>query len=196
MRVLSLFLGTQLWMALPAWAEGISYRYFEAGYANTDIGVADGDGGYIGASWLFNEHWILFGRYGESDLSANSGPAEADYQFIRAGFGYRSLFLQQPNTEWYGLISYNRIDLTVFEDEPESGEDFELGLNYRWRPQLVLNVAARYFYSNIDATDLLAGEAGFVVGADYEFSNSLGLNLAYEDIDRFGEWRLALRKYW
>lgn len=183
-------------MFVPAQAQDFSYRYGEAGYVKTDITLADGGGGLLAGSWLFSEHWLVFGSYSENSLRGGSKPSKADFEYLRGGFGYRARLPALINTDWYALLSYNRIDLTEFEDEPESGEDFELGLRHQWRPNIEVNAAARYYYSNIECIDLLAGEAGFKLGGLWRVTDKRGLSFSYEDIDRFSEWRIALRQEW
>ncbi len=177
-------------------AANLSYRYFEAGYSHTDISLADGNGGYILGRWQLGEHWFVLGQYSENNLRSNQAPSKADFEYVRAGLGYRAAMPGWYRTDWYALISYNEIDLTEFEDESESGEDFELGLKYRWRPGLVVTAAARYFNSNIECIDLLAGEAGYKLGANWNFTRKTGVAISYENIHRFSEWRIGLRKHW
>lgn len=179
-------------------AQAFSYKYLEATYLETDISVADGDGGAIGGSWLFSDHWIVFGRYSESSVegSLNGVQETADFEYIRFGVGYRASLPGLAKTDWYGLISYNEIDLTKFEDETESGEDFELGIKHALAPTLEVELAARYFYSNIECIDLLAGEAGWRTGAVWWMTEGIGFSFGYEDIDNFNELTIGLRGSW
>lgn len=185
-----------LLLAMPAQARDLSYRYAEAGYVDTDITLADGGGGLLAGMWLFNNHWIVFGSLSENNLRSNNVPSRADFSYLRAGVGYRARLTGLINTDWYVLASYNEIDLTEFEDETESGEDFELGIRRQVLPRLEWNLAARYFNSNIECIDLLAGEAGFKFGLLWNVTDKSGLSFSYEDISRFSEWRIALRKEW
>ena len=177
----------------PAQAANISYRYFDAGYSHTDIGPADGNGGYIVGSWRFDDHWFVLGHYSENNLRSSDAPSRADFEAIRGGVGYRDAVPGWLRTDWYALATYNEINLSEFEDESESGEDFEFGIRHRWRPQIIVEVAARYFNSDID---LLAGKTGVKFGAQWEITRLIGVSFGYEDIDRFSEWRIGLRKYW
>lgn len=178
-------------------AETGSYRYIESSYLLTDIAVADGDGGSVSGSGLIRQHWILFGHYAESTLSGdlNGVEVDAELEFLRAGFGYRLELPGWDRTDGYFLVSYNEIDLTEFEDETESGEDFELGINHALRNNLELNVAARYFNSNIECIDLLAGDSGLKTQLLWRFLPRIGFSVSYEDIGNFNEWRIGIRGY-
>ncbi len=174
--------------ALPA-------SWLELAYAETDIELADGDGYLLSGRWLFGEHWFAAGRYGESDLDIArprpGRPRQADWEYLRIGLGYRAAL--NPQWEWFGLLSYDRVDLSVIEDEAETGENFETGVSYSLNDSLNLGGSIEYEQNNTEQeTDLFDGDFGFILRGSYALTPRFGLGLSYEQIDTYDEWRVGV----
>lgn len=192
MRILLALLGSLMASAAQA---ALPASWLELDYVNTDIDVADGDGYLLSGRWLFGEHWFVAGRYGESDLDLGSPrpgqSGQADWEYLRVGVGYRAEI--HPQLEWFGLLSYDRVDLSVIEDEAETGENFETGLLYNLAEGFNVGGSIEYEQNNTEQeTDLFDGDFGFVLRSTYQFSERFGLGLTYEKIDTFDEWRAGV----
>lgn len=164
-------------------------------YAATDLEFADGDGYLLSGRWLFGEHWFVAGRYGESDLDiANprpGRPAQADWEYLRVGLGYRAEL--SPQLEWFGVLSYDRVDLSEIEDEVETGENLEAGVNYGLNERLNVGASIEYGQNNAgQETELFDGDFGFILRGSYALTGTFGIGLSYEQIDTFDEWRVGL----
>ncbi len=171
-----------------------SASWLELAYSETDIELADGDGYVLSGRWRWDDHWFLAGRYGESDFEianpAPGRPATADWEYLRVGIGYRAPL--SPQLEWFAVLSYDRVDLTVLEDEVESGENLEAGLAYDLSDRFNLGGSVEFAKNNTKEIKLFDEELGFVLRGSYHFSPRLGLVAAYEKVDRFDEWRVGL----
>lgn len=164
-------------------------------YAQTDLEFADGGGYVLAGGWQFSEHWFVAGRYGQSELDIAeprpNRPSQADWEYLRAGLGYRTSF--SPKLDWFALLSYDRVDLTVVEDEAESGQNFETGISYGLNDQITLGGSISYQRNNTEQDiDLFDGDIGFFLRGAYALTPRFGLGASYEQIDNFDEWRIGV----
>lgn len=191
MRALVVLAASLFTLGAQAEAPG---SWLELAYSETDIELADGDGYILSGRWIWAENWFVAGRYSESDFDiANPKPgqaAEAEWEYLRVGFGYRAEI--NPQLEWFGALSYDRVDLTVLEDEAESGENLEAGLVYRLNDRFKLGGSVEFEKNNTKEINLFDEEFGFILRSSFRFTPRLGLVAAYEKIDRFDEWRVGL----
>ncbi len=164
--------------------------WLELANAETDIELADGSGYVLSGRWHWPENWFLGGRYSKSDFEINANGQQAEWEYLRVGVGYRAML--SPQTEWFGILSYDQVDLEVLEDEVESGENLEVGLSYGPSERLNLTGSVEFEKNNTTEINLFDEEFGFTLRGTYAFTSRFGLGLSYEKIDRFDEWRVGL----
>ncbi len=160
-----------LLLPLSAYAEGVSYNYFEANYIideelDVDIpgfgsGSDDGDGFAVAGSFAFNE--TFFGNASYSDASLDD--SGLDLSNLSIGVGARSAQWTGA-VDLFGVLSYEDTEVDSLDD---SGFGIAGGLRGLLADNFELNGQVKY----TDIGD--ADGVGFKVGGVYAFNPNWGV---------------------
>jgi hypothetical protein len=172
-------------MAGPNWNQA------SASYLSADIGDNDDiDGLGLSGTKLLNSNFFLAGSYSSLTLetfNAFGYEVDADLNFLSLGVGARKAVA--GNTDIYGIVSYEKIDLSVSTGfggfysaavDDESGYGLRIGVRSMMTPKVEVNGEISY----IDVLD--DAETGFGFGAAYYFTNQFSAGAGYntsDDID-------------
>ncbi len=176
-----------LLMSTSAFADGVSYSYIQAVYAEVDIDVgpvdADGDGWAVAGSVPINDSWYIFADYGTADFDFNT-----DLDRFSIGGGYHQAISSQ--TDWFAALSYEDADVsTGFGSAGDSGFGLEGGLRSMISPVFELKGSISYVdYGDDDDTALN-------VGGWYTISGNFALGLEASFGDTISTYGIGARLY-
>lgn len=179
-KILSVLAASAALVPFMAQAEGLSYTYVEAGYANTDIDeVNETLGGWgLKASFEITENIFVQGRYFDQKTDVRGG--EITLQPWDFSVGYAWPIADQADI--YGTIGYTSVDIDVpgFAELRNASDDgYTLGLGIRSRFAENFEVEGTAKYANLSdygdefdfgvfgrwyITDMFALTAGYNIG--------------------------------
>ena len=149
-KILSVLAASAALAPFMAQAEGLSYTYVEAGYANTDIDELNETlGGWgLKASFEITENIFVQGRYFDQKTDTSFG--DLKYQPWDIAVGYAWPIAEQ--TDIYGTVGYASVDLDVpnsIGDTNTSDDGYTLGLGVRTRFAEKFEVEGTAKYANL-----------------------------------------------
>jgi hypothetical protein len=189
MKIATAVVGTLALAALPlaAQADDMSYRYFQAGYMESDIDntgdTGDLDGFATRGSIGFAENFFLFTEYSTQGVDgddAEGNDLSIDFKQIVVGLGGH--YGLSENLDLVGRVGY--ADLTVdfdgfgIESPDESGFMVGGGLRGKIGEHVEIEGGVVYYDYN-DALDEIGGE----VLVRYHFNDRWALAFEYQAID-------------
>lgn len=166
-----------LLMSTSALADGVSYSYIQAMYAEVDIDVgpvdADGDGFAVAGSVAINDSWYVFADYGTADFDFN-----VDLDRFSIGAGYHAPI--STATDWFAALSYEDAEVdTGFGSASDDGFGIEGGLRSMISPKFELKGSVSYTdLGDDDDTALNLGgwytvSGNFAVGFEASFGDTI-----------------------
>ncbi|WP_045728748.1 Ax21 family protein [Xanthomonas sp. GPE 39] len=180
-------------------AEGISYNYAEAGYAQTDNG-GDADGWAVKGSYAFHPNFSVFGDFNRQN--SDFGNFHVNHWRIGAGYNYEIA----NSTDLVTRIAYNRLgipkntsigDVDLSRKTNFNGWSAEAGIRTAFNPYL--EVYALGGYEDYLKKDGINPEGRFygVIGGEAKLNQNWSLSGDMK-MDRHGtkEWFVGPRFSW
>jgi long-subunit fatty acid transport protein len=164
-------------VAGPAAADGLSYNYFQAGYASANIdgddftGDIDGDGWFIGGSAALTDNFFMYGDYTSLGLDF-----DVDYDEFELGIGYN--YSLGENTDFVAGLSYIKAEAKAFG---MSADDDGYGLRLGLRSKLsdTIEVEGGIEYADTDEGSSTALVAGILF--DVSDNIAIGVGAGWDD---------------
>lgn len=168
-------------LASPALADGLSYNYIEAGFAqidlDDDIVDVDGDGFAFGGSFEVGDQMFVFAEYGSSDFDFG-----VDLDELAVGLGFHTAM--SSNVDFVARIAYVSVEASAFGISADE-DGFGASIGMRGKPAERIELEG-----NLSYVDLGDGDDTSVNGAAwYEFTDTfaVGLNIGLgDDMTRYG----------
>lgn len=168
-------------LASPAFADGLSYNYLEAGFAqidlDDDIVDVDGDGFEIGGSFEVGDQLFVFADYGSADFDFG-----VDLDQLSVGLGFHTPL--SNNADFVAKIAYVSAEVSAFGFSADE-DGFGASIGLRGKPSERVELEGF-----IDYVDLGDGDDTSVSGAAwYEFTEAfaVGLNVGLgDDVTSYG----------
>ena len=146
-KILSTVLATAAFVHFMALAEGLSYTYVEAGFANTDVDEANETVGGWGlkGSFEITENIFVQGRYSDQKTDTSLGDVKFQPWDIAVGYAWPIADL----TDIYGTVGYTSVDLDVpsaagITNTSDDGYTLGAGIRTRFAERFELEGTARY----------------------------------------------------
>ncbi|MEM7430458.1 MAG: outer membrane beta-barrel protein [Pseudomonadota bacterium] len=167
-----------LLMSTSVFAQGVSYSYIQALYADVDIDVgpfdADGDGWIVAGSVPIDDDWYVFADYGSASFDFG-----VDLDRFSVGAGYHAPISSQ--TDWYAALSYEDLSASApgVSSASDDGFGLEGGLRSMISPTFELKGSISYAdYGDDDDTALnVAGwftiSGNFALGLEASFGDTI-----------------------
>jgi hypothetical protein len=184
MKIATAVAGTLALAALPlaAQADDMSYRYFQAGYMETDIddfgGTGDLDGFATRGSIGFAENFFVFTEY--SNQGVDEGGVDVTLKQLVVGLGGH--YGLSENLDLVGRVGYADLTLDIdgagIESPDESGFMAGGGLRGRIGEHVEIEGGVVYYDYN-DVLDEIGGE----ILARYHFNDRWALTFEYQALD-------------
>jgi len=163
-------------------AEDMSYRYFQAGYVETDVDVIDEtlSGFALRGSFGFADNFFIFTDYNSQEISEDGASLEMDQMVLGLGGHYPLT----DNIDLVGRVGAAELDLEFDSGEggisgDESGYLVAAGLRGQ-----AGNMELEFSVVHQDLGDDLS-DTGFEAAARYNFNNNWAAGLEYQDIGDF-----------
>jgi len=158
----------------PRWDMG-SVSYQSSSYDEETL-----TGFAVSGSKLITDDIFVSARYDNisEEIESIVGDFDINIATLSAGLGYRYAIM--PNTDLYGVVSYESVSSKLSFDSESLGENTEngYGLKLGARSKVIDNVelASAISYVYIDGE----GEAGIDLSAMYDFTDYLSAGVGYE----------------
>ena len=161
----------------PVAAEGLSYNYFQGGYASADIdddgftGNIDGDGWFIGGSAALTDNFFMYGDYTSLGLDY-----DIDYDELELGIGYN--YSLGENTDFVAGLSYIKGEAKAMG---MSADDDGYGVRLGLRSKLsdMIEVEGGIEYADTDEGSSTALVAGILF--DVADNIAIGVGAGWDD---------------
>ncbi len=159
-------------------AEGPSYSYIQASYADVEVGGADGDGFAVAGGVEVGDKWHVFAEYATAEVDIGLG-LDADVDITTAGGGYHHSLSDRTNV--FAELGFANADVEGFDD---SGLLARVGIRHDVSDSLEI-------YGSIGQLDFDDVDYGTEIGAGawYTISGNMaiGFDARFSDnIDRLG----------
>jgi len=191
-KIASALVASAALVPFMAQAEGLSYTYLEAGYANTDIDEASETVGGWGlkASFEITDNWFVYGRY--ADQKTDVASYEITYQPWDIGVGFAWPLAEQ--TDIYGTVGYASFDLDVpniaaLRNTNDDGYTLGGGVRTRFAERFEVEGTAKYQNFSDYGDEFDFGIFGRWYLTDM-FALSVGYNIGDETSTFWGGLRL------
>jgi Ax21 family sulfation-dependent quorum factor len=146
-------------------ASELSYNYFEAGYARTNLsGLPNSDGWQVGGSVALGSSFHMFGNFSQQEFSVAG--RDIDFDQWSVGFGYNHSF--SPRADLIARLAYQKVDFgSGFDSE---GASFEVGVRGMLGDRFEGWATAGYFDAKRGG-----GDAFVRLGSQFRFNRTWGL---------------------
>jgi hypothetical protein len=197
MRALKIAVAAALPALAPALAhaDDMSYRYFEAGYMETDVdgtGTSDDlDGFATRGSFGFAKNFFVFTEYQDQSLDTSIGDISLD-QFVIGLGGHAPI---SSNVDFVGRVGY--VDLSLDVDDGEGGFDADesgyllgAGIRARLGERVEAEIGAVYYdLGSGDPYDNVGGEAEL----RFNINDRWAAGIEYQDLGDVSTLMLGVR---
>jgi len=167
-----------LTFALSAFAEQPNYNYIEGGYQLTELDLGgvnnvDGDGLYLGASFVVAENWHVVGAF--STVGLDFG---IDVSTLQVGGGFHAEISENASFYTDLLWVSTEVDTGNFAAVDDSGYGIEIGVRSNLTEQFEVAVNVSYIdFGNGNDGTAVGGEAWYKVGETF----ALGATVDFDE---------------
>jgi opacity protein-like surface antigen len=173
----------------PVAAEGLSYNYFEGGYASADIdgddftGDVDGDGWTIGGSVALSDSLHMFGGYTSLGFDF-----DVDYDELELGIGYN--YSLGEKTDFVAGLSYIKAEAKAFG---MSADDDGYGVSIGLRSKLsdAIEIEGGIEYADTDE----GSSTAFIAGILFDVTDNIAIGVGGGWDDDVTVYKAGVRFY-